>query len=1026
MPIGRDLGFPYLVVFLVLVGQVVIGFLVRRRWRRSAGRREEIKRLLVMAAEEEDAARAEEAAAARAELEASAGYASNLISAPYASSLISAPLQYQCAVCFSPTTTRCARCKSIRYWYGEISVGIIALVCDILGCCDRDWNLVKPLRDSLWSLFMVTMGRFGENGLGILRKRNYSSGKCQIVHWRQGHKEECRLFTSSHESNEEGGSYQKVLKQEERKSHDNSIETNEKERNFSLHEKERSDKHQSTNVLPKKLEASCMNNVDENGQPRSKGTVFVDSTNCPTSSGKLNQIKPECADEDSQGDSTSSSGWTADGSNESLFSGPSTPSSGFSEGTIDSSKPKVDDALDDSAESASIGADDANLQNSQSLSFSSKFHRNTVPPVVEQCSDTKTVKLDDLYSSEPRYCSSSTYANPNSGAGGPSISTDTLKVSSIRSVIHEKSSHSGNDTGTTSRLLGSRDDKSSACAEQTNPGKVGSAQATATTEYANCSPNGRNGVKTCMQKVVGQLRASKGSEMTGRYTTKGLFPYELFVKLYNWNKVELQPFGLSNCGNSCYANAVLQCLACTPPLTAYLLQGLHRKACERKGWCFTCEFESLILKAKEGTSPLSPMSILAQIQNIGSHLGNGKEEDAHEFLRYAIDAMQSVCLKEAGVSSGSCLEEETSLIGLTFGGYLRSKIKCLKCGGKSERHERMMDLTVEIEGDIGTLEEALGKFTGTEILDGENKYQCTRCRSYERAKKKLTVQEAPNILTIALKRFQSGKFGKLNKPIKFPEILNLAPYMSGTSDKSPVYRLFGVVVHLDIMNAAFSGHYVCYIKNGQKKWFKIDDTTVIAVELESVLTKRAYMLLYARCSPRAPRVIRNSIIPLDPVKPKHRIFKSKTNPTSSWDASTPNPLSGHTGIECIRANHMRKILEEDSLSENSSSLFSEECSCCSSESSNKDSATSDDYDHLFIDRGRDWKNSSDSDSTSSDSDQNSPKYPSTNAIRIRNVESDIDRNGFWGRLPDRSSDLEGKSSGPLLNSDIQCRNFSQL
>lgn len=50
----------------------------------------------------------------------------------------------------------------------------------------------------------------------------------------------------------------------------------------------------------------------------------------------------------------------------------------------------------------------------------------------------------------------------------------------------------------------------------------------------------------------------------------------------------------------------------------------------------------------------------------------------------------------------------------------------MKCQGKSERHERMMDLTVEIEGDIGTLEEALRRFTGTEILDGENKYQCSR------------------------------------------------------------------------------------------------------------------------------------------------------------------------------------------------------------------------------------------------------------------------------------------------------------
>jgi len=30
---------------------------------------------------------------------------------------------------------------------------------------------------------------------------------------------------------------------------------------------------------------------------------------------------------------------------------------------------------------------------------------------------------------------------------------------------------------------------------------------------------------------------------------------------------------------SCYANAVLQCLAFTPPLNAYFLQGIHSRAC---------------------------------------------------------------------------------------------------------------------------------------------------------------------------------------------------------------------------------------------------------------------------------------------------------------------------------------------------------------------------------------------------------------------------------------------------------------
>jgi len=44
--------------------------------------------------------------------------------------------------------------------------------------------------------------------------------------------------------------------------------------------------------------------------------------------------------------------------------------------------------------------------------------------------------------------------------------------------------------------------------------------------------------------------------------------------------------------------------------------------------------------------------------------------------RCAVDTMQSVCLKEASVSSP--LAEETTLVGYTFGGYLRSKVVTTK------------------------------------------------------------------------------------------------------------------------------------------------------------------------------------------------------------------------------------------------------------------------------------------------------------------------------------------------------------
>lgn len=74
--------------------------------------------------------------------------------------------------------------------------------------------------------------------------------------------------------------------------------------------------------------------------------------------------------------------------------------------------------------------------------------------------------------------------------------------------------------------------------------------------------------------------------------------------------------------------------------------------------------------------------------------------------------------------------------------------------------------------------------------------------------------------------FQSGNLEKLNKAVSFPEMLNLSPYLSGMSDKYPVYRLYAVVVHLGIMNAAYSGHYVSYIKDVQGAWFRIDDSRV--------------------------------------------------------------------------------------------------------------------------------------------------------------------------------------------------------
>ncbi|KAH0929775.1 hypothetical protein HID58_015502 [Brassica napus] len=268
-----------------------------------------------------------------------------------------------------------------------------------------------------------------------------------------------------------------------------------------------------------------------------------------------------------------------------------------------------------------------------------------------------------------------------------------------------------------------------------------------------------------------------------------LFPYETFVQYFNWDKPGLAPCGLTNCGNSCFANVVLQCLSWTRPLVAFV-----------------------------------------------------------------IDMMQSVCLDEfGGEKVVPPRAQETTLIQYIFGGLLQSQVQCTVCSNVSDQYENMMDLTVEIHGDAVSLEECLDQFTAKEWLQGDNLYKCDRCNDYVKACKRLSIRSAPNILTVALKRFQGGRFGKLNKRISFPETFDLGPYMScGGGERSDVYKLYAVIVHLDMLNASFFGHYICYVKDFRGDWYRIDDSEVEKVELEDVLSQRAYMLLYSRVQARPP------------------------------------------------------------------------------------------------------------------------------------------------------------------------------
>ncbi|KZV50028.1 Ubiquitin-specific protease 15 isoform 1 [Dorcoceras hygrometricum] len=403
-----------------------------------------------------------------------------------------------------------------------------------------------------------------------------------------------------------------------------------------------------------------------------------------------------------------------------------------------------------------------------------------------------------------------------------------------------------------------------------------------------------------------------------------LFPYEEFVKCFQFEVLNLSPRGLVNCGNSCYANAVLQCLTWTKPLIVYHLRQSHSRAGCAKDWCLMCELERQTMTLSGSGHALSAGNILMHIRSLNSQMRNGSQEDAHEFLRLIVASMQSICLERLGGENVvDPMLQETTFIQHTFGGRLRSKVKCLRCHQESVRCENIMDLTLEIFGWVESLEDALTQFTSLEDLDGDNMYRCGRCASYVRAWKQLRIQEAPNILTIVLKRFREGNYGKLNKSVTFPEMLDMIPFMTGTDDMPPLYKLYAVVVHLDTSNASFSGHYISYVKDLQGNWFKIDDTQVQPVELSQVMSEGAYILFYTRSYPRPKKAIRDQ----SPSFPKNT--RSKTGKSSkSEQAKLYYNLSGRdTDLSSNpRKSLLREIRGISPISRNYSG-FSDTTSC---------------------------------------------------------------------------------------------------